>query len=167
MEDYYDVLRLPYNASHDEIKAAFKRLTKKYKDHDDIIRKINKAYYVLSDKERKLKYDNDNNFNNSIIHNNFDIIPNNFDIIHNNFDMIRKNMFNLFKPFNFNDLKDLKNIKESQVYTSSYINNNNNYHRKQSLSKNGVNIFSRDVTNGNGTITYRDKNNNIITKHYK
>ncbi|MFC2048133.1 DnaJ C-terminal domain-containing protein [Chloroflexota bacterium] len=64
-KDYYNILEVKRDASEKEIKQAYRRLARKY--HPDInpndksaetkFRKINEAYEVLSDKEKRQKYD--------------------------------------------------------------------------------------------------------------
>lgn len=63
--DYYEVLGLGKGASDDEIKKAFRKLAKE--NHPDLhpgdktaenrFKEINEAYEVLSDEEKKAKYD--------------------------------------------------------------------------------------------------------------
>jgi len=62
--DYYEVLGLQKGASDDEIKKAFRKLAKQY--HPDInhepdaetkFKEINEAYQVLSDPDKRSKYD--------------------------------------------------------------------------------------------------------------
>lgn len=62
--NHYDVLRLPRNASEQDIKKAYRRLVKKYHpdsqtqeaSHEQIIL-VNAAYEVLSDPQRRRRYD--------------------------------------------------------------------------------------------------------------
>ncbi len=63
--DYYEVLGLSKGASDDEIKKSFRKLAKKY--HPDLnpgdtsaeekFKEVNEAYGVLSDPEKKSRYD--------------------------------------------------------------------------------------------------------------
>ncbi|HEU5441392.1 MAG TPA: DnaJ C-terminal domain-containing protein [Ktedonobacterales bacterium] len=63
-KDYYAVLGVPKTASEDEIRKAFRKLARKY--HPDVskspeaeakFKEINEAYEVLSDPEKRRKYD--------------------------------------------------------------------------------------------------------------
>jgi molecular chaperone DnaJ len=63
-QDYYEVLGLPRNASDEEIKKAFRKLAKLYHPDrnrepgaEDKFKEINEAYQVLSDPEKRSRYD--------------------------------------------------------------------------------------------------------------
>ena len=64
--NYYEILKIPTNASKQQIKNSYKKLVKQY--HPDLyvgdknfaeqkIKQINEAYEVLSTPEKKLQYD--------------------------------------------------------------------------------------------------------------
>lgn len=63
--DYYEVLGLSKGASDDEIKKAFRKMAMKYhpdknpgdKEAEEKFKEINEAYGVLSDADKKSKYD--------------------------------------------------------------------------------------------------------------
>src|SRR5215208_6684422 len=64
-KDYYATLGVSKNASHDEIRKAFRKLARQY--HPDVskdkktaetkFKEINEAYEVLGDPEKRRKYD--------------------------------------------------------------------------------------------------------------
>lgn len=62
--DYYEILGVPRNASTEDIKTAFRKLARQY--HPDVskeanaeekFKEINEAYGVLSDQEKRQRYD--------------------------------------------------------------------------------------------------------------
>ena len=62
--DYYDILGIGRNASDDEIKAAFRKLARQYHpdvnkepDAEEKFKEINEAYGVLSDADKRARYD--------------------------------------------------------------------------------------------------------------
>ncbi|MEG2699137.1 MAG: DnaJ domain-containing protein, partial [Ruthenibacterium sp.] len=63
--DYYEVLGIAKTASDDEIKSAYRKLAKKYhpdlnpgnKTAEDKFKEVGEAYEVLSDKQKRGRYD--------------------------------------------------------------------------------------------------------------
>src|SRR5260370_6600017 len=64
-KDYYKVLGITKEATNDDVKKAFRKLARKYhpdvnpgdKKAEDKFKEINEAYEVLSDAEKRKKYD--------------------------------------------------------------------------------------------------------------
>ena len=63
--DYYEVLGIPKSSTDEEIKKAYRKLAKQYhpdlnpddKEAEAKFKEVNEAYEVLSDKDKKARYD--------------------------------------------------------------------------------------------------------------
>jgi molecular chaperone DnaJ len=118
MEDYYQILGVPENASEEEIKRAFRELAKKY--HPDRggdpekFKKIVEAYRVLSDPKLRAEYDQRRKFaQQGVFDFNF-----NFDDL---FDYLRKDfwgedIFNIFDDFFTFKTGKTKHFKDLNIY---------------------------------------------------
>lgn len=65
MDDWYQVLQVSWHASGEEIKASYRKLSKRYhpdanpgdKECERRFQEITEAYSILSDSEKRRKYD--------------------------------------------------------------------------------------------------------------
>ena len=122
MEDknYYDWLEISKKASPEVIEKAYKALVKKYhpdlqegdkRESEEIIKKINEAYDVLSDPIKKSDYDS------TLVDN---------DVSKEDYDKLKQEL---------NDLKQNANYGNNQQYSS----NNESYYNNQNSSANAQN----------------------------
>ncbi len=109
-KDYYKILGVDRNASQEEIKRAFRHLARKYhpdvagKESEEKFKEINEAFQVLSDPEKRARYDQ---FGTSAFK------PGDFT------DFRNFNFEDLFKDFGFGDIFDIfsesKNRRETRA----------------------------------------------------
>jgi DnaJ-class molecular chaperone len=92
-KDYYDILDVDEDASQEEIKKAYKKLAKKYHpdtsdepNAEDKFKEIGEAYAVLSDEEKRQKYDQFRQYGRSPGSNGFQFDADGFDF----FDLFRQ-----------------------------------------------------------------------------
>jgi curved DNA-binding protein CbpA len=134
---YYTILGVPETASYREIRAAFRRLAKKY--HPDVnsslyaeetIKKINAAFEVLSDKEKRQQYDR------TYINNNINLQKQEEQFERNNNDPIDSNNSYNKSPSKSEDKdsNDWKNIYSNRNFYFS-PNNDTEYGKDKDHSK--------------------------------
>lgn len=92
-KDYYDILGVDEDADQEEIKKAYKKLAKKYHpdrsdepEAEDKFKEIGEAYAVLSDEEKREKYDQFRQYGRSPGSNGFQFDADGFDF----FDLFRQ-----------------------------------------------------------------------------
>ena len=123
--DFYNILNISKNATHEEIKKSYRKLVLKYhpdKNSDpqsvEIFRKIQIAYETLSDNTKRAKYDSLDLMNNSTDLKNIFLyyqelvneMCENYDLTDND----RQEILNLFDPNNFQ--KELNNNDIDAAY---------------------------------------------------
>lgn len=70
MSNYYETLEIDKNATEEDVKKSYRKLSMKYhpdhnqgnKESEDKFKEISEAYSILSDKEKRSQYDNPNPF---------------------------------------------------------------------------------------------------------
>lgn len=135
-KNYYDILEVNKNASPEIIEKAYKTLVKKY--HPDLqennlkniyeekIKKINEAYDILSNQEKRKNYD---------------LFLKNNEISNDDYNNLKNENINLKNEINY--LKN--NYKKNLNYNNLENNNiNNNYENlnKKNIKNNNFNIFN-------------------------
>lgn len=126
--NYYDILEVSKNASPEIIEKAYKTLVKKYhpdlqKDEDknkyeEKIKKINEAYNILSDPEKRKKYD--------LNLKNTEISINDYNSLYQE-NINLKNNLNILKE-KLNYLNNIQNnYSENNLNYDNLENNKNNY----------------------------------------
>ena len=154
-QNYYDILEVSKNASPEIIEKAYKTLVKKYhpdlqqdenkNKYEEKIKKINEAYDILSDPEKRKKYDLNlknteisiNDYN-SLYQENINL-KNNLNILKEKLNYLN-NIQNNYKKNNLN-YNNLENNKNN--YSENFLNNNLN------SNKNNENYYKNTKNNYN------------------
>ena len=138
-KNYYEILQVDKNASSEIIEKAYKTLVKKYhpdlqennlkENYEEKIKKINEAYEILSDEEKRKNYDLN--------------LKNNFIPIEEFNNLYNENIY-LKKQLNY-----LKNTLINNNYYSNKINNEKiNYNNLNNYNIN-KNIYEKNNINNN------------------
>lgn len=133
-QNYYEILEVNKNASPEIIEKAYKTLVKKYhpdlqqdenkNKYEEKIKKINEAYDILSDSEKRKKYD--------LNLKNTEISINDYNSLYQE-NINLKNNLNILKE----KLNYLNNIQNN--YEKNNLNYNNLENNKNSYTKNNIN----------------------------
>lgn len=165
-QNYYEILEVSKNASPEIIEKAYKTLVKKY--HPDLqineqkikyeekIKKINEAYDILSDSNKRKNYDI-NLKNTEISINDYNILyqenlnlKNNLNLLKQKLNYLNNTQNNSLKN-NLSHYSNLNNNKNSYKFSTITNNpknsNTNNYNHNSTYSNNLFNIknVSKDL----------------------
>ena len=138
-QNYYDILEVSKNASPEIIEKAYKTLVKKYhpdlqkneekNKYEEKIKKINEAYSILSDSEKRKNYDLNlknteisiNDYNslyqeNINLKNNLNILKEKLNYLNNNQNNYEKNTFYYNNMKNNNIRNNNNNLKSNIIF---------------------------------------------------
>lgn len=132
-ENYYEILQVNKNASNEIIEKAYKILVKKYhpdlqknnskKEYEEKIKKINEAYEILSDSEKRKNYDIFLK-NNEISIEEYNKIYNENIILKNEINYLKNNYIQLQNNYNHFNNNFLNNINKNINTPKNNINYN-------------------------------------------
>ena len=138
-QNYYEILEVNKNASTEIIEKAYKTLVKKYhpdlqqdenkNKYEEKIKKINEAYDILSDPEKRKKYD--------LNLKNTEISINDYNSLYQE-NINLKNNLNILKE-KLNYLNNIQNNYEKNNLNYNNLENNKNYSENNNINYNDIN----------------------------
>lgn len=138
-QNYYEILEVNKNASPEIIEKAYKILVKKYhpdlqqdenkNKYEEKIKKINEAYDILSDPEKRKKYD--------LNLKNTEISINDYNSLYQE-NINLKNNLNILKE-KLNYLNNIQNNYEKNNLNYNNLENNKNYSENNNINYNDIN----------------------------
>ena len=162
-ENYYDILEINKNASPEIIEKAYKTLVKKY--HPDLqendlkikyeekIKKINDAYEVLSDSEKRKNYD----FilkNDEISIDDYNNLYNENINLKNEINYLKNNLNNYKKNYNNNSINN-NNISNNNYASMNNIENKINQKINNAVNQAYYDAYIQDLKNRGYKIKYK------------
>lgn len=162
-ENYYDILEINKNASPEIIEKAYKTLVKKY--HPDLqendlkikyeekIKKINEAYEVLSDSEKRKNYD----FilkNDEISIDDYNNLYNENINLKNEINYLKNNLNNYKKNYNNNSINN-NNISNNNYASMNNIENKINQKINNAVNQAYYDAYIQDLKNRGYKIKYK------------
>ena len=184
-QNYYDILEVSKNASPEIIEKAYKTLVKKYhpdlqiaeekNKYEEKIKKINEAYDILSNSEKRKNYDL-NLKNTEISIDNYNALYQENINLKNNLKILKEKLNNLNNIQNNNyennncekNNYENNNCENNNCEKNNYENNNcennnyeNNNYQKNNLNYNNIkknkNNYSENIINNNFNSNNNDK----------
>lgn len=160
MKNYYDELEVSKTASKEVIEKVYKVLAKKYhpdttteedkKAAEEKFKAISEAYSVLSNEEKRKKYDLELEQDNpSISYEEYINVVNQRDSLNNALSNLKNE---------FNQLKNSSNINHNQYYNTNHIPYNQ---VDPNINNNNYNVHNTYNNSQNTTPNYSNTNNNI------
>ena len=138
-QNYYEILEVNKNASPEIIEKAYKTLVKKYhpdlqqdenkNKYEEKIKKINEAYDILSDPEKRKKYD--------LNLKNTEISINDYNSLYQE-NINLKNNLNILKE-KLNYLNNIQNNYEKNNLNYNNLENNKKYSENNNINYNDIN----------------------------
>lgn len=138
-QNYYEILEVNKNASPEIIEKAYKTLVIKYhpdlqqdenkNKYEEKIKKINEAYDILSDSEKRKKYD--------LNLKNTEISINDYNSLYQE-NINLKNNLNILKE-KLNYLNNIQNNYEKNNLNYNNLENNKNYSENNNINYNDIN----------------------------
>ena len=161
-QNYYEILEVNKNASPEIIEKAYKTLVKKYhpdlqqdenkNKYEEKIKKINEAYDILSDSEKRKKYD--------LNLKNTEISINDYNSLYQE-NINLKNNLNILKE-KLNYLNNIQNnYKKNNLNYNNLENNKNNYTKNNINQEYSDNYYTENFNNSNykNNKNYSENNN--------
>ena len=161
-QNYYEILEVNKNASPEIIEKAYKTLVKKYhpdlqqdenkNKYEEKIKKINEAYDILSDPEKRKKYD--------LNLKNTEISINDYNSLYQE-NINLKNNLNILKE-KLNYLNNIQNnYEKNNLNYNNLENNNNNYTKNNINQKYSDNYYTENFNNpdSKNNENYSENNN--------
>lgn len=166
-QNYYEILEVNKNASPEIIEKAYKTLVKKYhpdlqqdenkNKYEEKIKKINEAYDILSDPEKRKNYD--------LNLKNTEISINDYNSLYQE-NINLKNNLNILKE-KLNYLNNIQNNYEKNNLNYNNLENNKNNYKKNTINQEySDNYYTENFNNSNSKNNENySENNNINYKN--
>lgn len=163
-ENYYDILEVNKNASPEIIEKAYKTLVKKYhpdlqgsnlkENYEEKLKKINAAYEVLSNPEKRKNYDINLN-NNNISKDEYNNLYNENTKLRNEINYLRNNINNSNRTSSYQPQNKENNIQQNQNYQNNVNQAEINQQINNAVNKAYYDAYIQDLKSRGYKIQYK------------